>query len=76
LKLSGHALVEFFFFGLVGFKEAPEGMLLARIRTALGARLNVFHIKDGGEVEVIVALQCARFLESAMSTLLHGPAPT
>jgi hypothetical protein len=51
-------------------------MLVACVGPALGARFIVRRIEDGGEIEIIAALQRARFLESAMSTLFHGPAPT
>jgi hypothetical protein len=48
----------------------------AWIGTALRARLSIRRVKDGGKIEVVAALQSTSFLESAMSTLLHGPAPT
>ena len=51
-------------------------MLVARVGPTLGARFIVRRIEDGGEIEIIAALQRARFFESAMSTLFHGPAPT
>ena len=38
--------------------------------------LGIRRIEDCCEIEVIAALERARFLESSMSTLLHGPAPT
>jgi hypothetical protein len=51
-------------------------MLVAGVGPTLGARLYFRRIEDGGDVEVVAALQRACFLESAMSTLLHGPAPS
>jgi hypothetical protein len=51
-------------------------MVLAGLGPALGARLGIRRIEDCCEIEVIAALESARFLEPSMSTLLHGPAPT
>jgi hypothetical protein len=51
-------------------------MLVARFGATLRARLGVRALEDLGDVEVAAALQRTRLLESAMSTLLHGPAPT
>jgi alpha-glucosidase len=51
-------------------------VLVTGLGAALGARLYVRRIENGGQIEIVAALQRARFLESAMSTLFHGPAPT
>src|ERR671919_1727708 len=51
-------------------------MLVARLGPALRTGLGVSRVEYGGEIEIVAALECARFLESAMSTLFHGPAPT
>jgi hypothetical protein len=51
-------------------------MVVTGLGPALGTRLGVRPIEDCSEIEVVTALESARFLESSMSTLLHGPAPT
>ena len=56
--------------------HAPCGMVVTGLGPALGTRLGVRPIEDCSEIEVVTALESARFLESSMSTLLHGPAPT
>ena len=50
-------------------------MLVARICPALGAWFIVRRFEYGGEIEIVAALQRARFFESAMSTLFTGQLP-
>jgi hypothetical protein len=51
-------------------------MVVTGLCAALGTGLGVSRSEDVRDVEVVAALECARFLESSMSTLFHGPAPT
>jgi hypothetical protein len=56
--------------------HAPGRMIGTRFGAALCAWLSTCRIEYGVKIKVSAARQSARFLESAMSTLLHGPAPT